>query len=65
MQVVPSTSAPWVREETAQLAEAVETAAQSQTGPDVPAAKDEKPTMSGMSAGAVAAATEVGEKSGP
>jgi hypothetical protein len=58
MRVVPATSATRVHEETAQSAEAAETAAPSQTGRDVPAAKEEKLTRSGLLAGAAPAATD-------
>jgi hypothetical protein len=45
---MPAMSVIWVREEIVQSAEAAEIRAQSQTGQDVPASKEEKLTTSGM-----------------
>jgi hypothetical protein len=56
--MMPATSVTQVREETAQSAEAAETAVPSQTGRDVPLGEEEKLMTSGMSAGAVAAPTD-------
>jgi hypothetical protein len=54
---MPATSETRVHKETAQLTEAVETAAPSKMGRDVPAVRKGRLTTSGMSASAVAAAT--------
>jgi hypothetical protein len=62
VRAMPATSAARVHEETAQLAEAAETVAPSQTGRNVPAARKGRLTMSGMSAGAVAAVTKEEER---
>jgi hypothetical protein len=60
LRAMPVTSAAW---ETAQPAEAAETVAPSQTGWDVPAAREEMLSMSGMWAGASKdAATQKGSR---
>jgi hypothetical protein len=62
VRAMPATSATRVREETAQSAEAAETGPPSQVDRDLPAAREERLTSSGMSAGVVAAATNEEEK---
>jgi hypothetical protein len=57
-RVMPAMSAAQVHEKVAQPAEAVQTATPSQMSRDVPAAKKEKPTTAGVSAGAAATATD-------